>query len=202
MGEAAWRGRDPTRPGPMRPGSLRPGSMRPGSLRPGSLRPGPTCRSPRAGSTPDRAARRQPRSIVRSIRRSGISRARPAPHTPRRPANGSRTRAQYRPCKSRRRFSPSRPGRARPRDFGPRHSVLHRCTPANVSIAGINIEAIDRGGKPAMSFSPIQPVANGISDSQNSRCMLAQRIAPFTRGRMQQMVVVVPVDRHEHKAQD
>ena len=36
-------------------------------------------------------------------------------------------------------------------------------------------------GVGAKLFSPIQPVANGTSESQKSRCMLAQRTPPVTR---------------------
>ena len=36
-------------------------------------------------------------------------------------------------------------------------------------------------GSSAKSFSPIQPVKNGKSDSQNSKCRLAHSTAPFTR---------------------
>ena len=36
-------------------------------------------------------------------------------------------------------------------------------------------------GAAAKWFSPIQPVANGTSDSQNNRCRLAHRIGPVTR---------------------
>ena len=41
--------------------------------------------------------------------------------------------------------------------------------------------AVTAVGSGAKWFSPIQPVANGTSDSQNSRCRFAQRILPFTR---------------------
>ena len=52
-------------------------------------------------------------------------------------------------------------------------------------------------------FSPIHPVANGNSDSQNSRCRLAQSIAPVTAlAGMQHVMVVVPVDADVDEAQD
>ena len=53
----------------------------------------------------------------------------------------------------------------------------------------------------ANSFSPIQPVTNGVSDSQNSRCRLAQSTAPLIRG-VQHVVVVVPVGAEEDEAED
>ena len=51
-------------------------------------------------------------------------------------------------------------------------------------------------------FSPIQPVVKGNSESQNSRCRLAQSMPPLTRfHRVQQMMMVVPVDADIDEAQ-
>ena len=51
-------------------------------------------------------------------------------------------------------------------------------------------------------FSPIQAVANGTSDSQNSRCRFAHRTPPLIRvGRVQHVVVIVPVDAEVDEAQ-
>ena len=59
-----------------------------------------------------------------------------------------------------------------------------------------------RSARAAKWFSPIQPVTNGTSDSQNSRCRLAHRIAPVDPlRRVQHVVVVVPVDADVDEAQ-
>ena len=42
-------------------------------------------------------------------------------------------------------------------------------------------DAVDaQSARAAKWFSPIQPVTNGTSDSQNSRCRLAHRTPPLT----------------------
>ena len=57
-------------------------------------------------------------------------------------------------------------------------------------------------GSGAKWFSPIQAVANGNSDSQNSRCRFAHSTPPLTRvGGVQHVMVVVPVDAEVDEAQ-
>ena len=59
-----------------------------------------------------------------------------------------------------------------------------------------------RSAAAAKWFSPIQPVQNGNSDSQNSSRRLAHSTRPSTcAAGVQQMVVVVPVDADVHEAQ-
>ena len=59
--------------------------------------------------------------------------------------------------------------------------MIASCSPYH-AIAGIsNPTPYTAVGTGAKWFSPIQPVAKGINESQNSRCMLAHSIMPLEK---------------------
>ena len=166
------------------------------------------CDHPRSGSRP-----RSGTSLVggRADERMGEPAVRDEPHAARPPrrgrgrSTGSRTPAGW---PRRRSASTAGPCGRLPRAFassesGPCSATMAICEDV-VRHPGQEQHHAVQGRRAAVAkwFSPIQPVANGTSDSQNSRCRFAQSIRPLMPlGRVQQVVVVVPVDAEEDEAQ-
>ena len=151
------------------------------------------------------------RARLRSIRRSGISHMRAAstyncsgnPRMQKRAPLSQGRRAAERPC-------PSNPcpvplpvpsPAPRGREFRVLQQQIREARRATGSLH------TTPSGLGQSRFSPIQPVTNGINDSQNSRCRLAQRIATaHLVRRMKHVMMIVPVDAEideaEHVAQE
>src|SRR6266704_1989822 len=76
------------------------------------------------------------------------------------------------------------------------------CNPCHAS-AGISsatpYTAVVIGAK---WFSPIQPVANGMSEIQNNRCIFVHSITPSTCRTKWNKWVVIPVNRYIDKTED